>query len=367
MAEPRSHSSRRRLWRALQIGLAVAIAAGIFFAVIPHVADYGSVWQVLSRLSVAQLTIVAGVAALNLVTYWIQSIAAMPGLTLAMAAVQTQTTTTVANTIPGGGAIAVGLSYAMFRSWGYSEGDVARYTLVTGVWNTFIKLGLPVIALGLLVFEPRIDPRVAVGAVIGISTLIASVVLVALALWKESMARSIGRGLSRPVAFVREGIGRRGSGNDWGDGAVRFRRESIELLHDRWAFLTVATIVSHLTLFLVLLVSIRMVGIGSDRVTWIEAFAAFTFARLVTALPITPGGIGVIELSYIGALVWAGGDRTDVVAAVLVFRALTFFLQIPLGGITYVIWQRTKDRWRRKDRRGRSSSRRGRTRTKVPA
>jgi putative heme transporter len=118
MAEPRSHSSRRRLWRALQIGLAVAIAAGIFFAVIPHVADYGSVWQVLSRLSVAQLTIVAGVAALNLVTYWIQSIAAMPGLTLAMAAVQTQTTTTVANTIPGGGAIAVGLSYAMFRSWG---------------------------------------------------------------------------------------------------------------------------------------------------------------------------------------------------------------------------------------------------------
>ena len=368
MNAPRSSPARRRLWLALQALLAIAIVVGIFLAVIPRVADYGAVWRVLASLSAWQLGLVAGIAALNLVTYWIQSIAAMPGLTLAMAAVQTQTTTTVANTIPGGGAVAVGVGYGMFRSWGYTEGDVARYTLVTGVWNTYIKLGLPVIALGLLaVSGPRIDPRLAGGAVLGIAGLIVSIVLIALALWKASFARSIGRQLWRPVGLVRERVLRRARGEDWGEAAVRFRRQSIELVRDRWPFLTLATVVSHLTLFLVLLVAIRMVGSGSGGISWTEAFAAFTFARLVTALPVTPGGLGVIELSYIGGLVWAGGSRTNVVAAVLLFRALTFFLQIPLGGITYVVWQRTQDRWHRTDRGQRSAARSTRRRTKVAA
>jgi uncharacterized protein (TIRG00374 family) len=368
MTGRRRQLSHRLLWRALQVALAVLIAGGIFLAVIPNIADYRAVWRVLSTRSLPELGIVAAVAALNLFTYWLQSIAAMPGLTLWMAAVQTQTTTTVANTVPGGGAIAVGVSYAMFRSWGYAEGDVARYTLVTGIWNTYIKLGLPVVALALFAFESRTDPRLGVAAAIGVAALIVSIVLLALVLWKTSFARSIGRGLSRPVRFVRERFLHRARGEDWGTAAVRFRRESVDLVRDRWIALTVTTIVSHLTLFVVLLVSIRTVGIGSDRVSWIEAFAAFAFARLVTALPVTPGGLGVIELSYIGGLVWAGGGRADAVAAVLLFRALTFFLQIPLGGITYVVWQRTQDRWHRTDRsprRGSASKRSPGDRTRV--
>lgn len=42
----------------------------------------------------------------------------------------------------------------------------------------------------------------------------------------------------------------------------------------------------------------------------------------------------------------AGGDRAEVVAAVLLFRFLTYFSQIPIGGITYLIWRHHGD-WRR--------------------
>ncbi|MGH9277885.1 MAG: hypothetical protein ACRD12_07235 [Acidimicrobiales bacterium] len=45
--------------------------------------------------------------------------------------------------------------------------------------------------------------------------------------------------------------------------------------------------------------------------------AVFAFARLVTAIPLTPGGVGVMELALIGGLVTAGGERAAVVAAVL--------------------------------------------------
>jgi len=56
----------------------------------------------------------------------------------------------VANTLPAGGALAMGVSWAMLSSWGVSTADYVLYTLVSGIWNVFARLGLPVLALLLL-------------------------------------------------------------------------------------------------------------------------------------------------------------------------------------------------------------------------
>jgi uncharacterized membrane protein YbhN (UPF0104 family) len=62
--------------------------------------------------------------------------------------------------------------------------------------------------------------------------------------------------------------------------------------------------------------------------------------------------LGIVELGYIGGLALAGRHhhpgvspevfRAQVAAAVLLFRALTYGMQIPLGGVTYLIWKRKK-------------------------
>lgn len=205
---------RSRIWRVLQIALAVGIVPAVFLAVIPGIADYQDVFGILAALTGFQILLVTAVAVGNLITYRLQSMAALPGLTLSMAAVQTQTTTTIANTVPGGGAVAIGVSFAMFRSCGYSDGDVARFTVITGIWNTYIKLGLPVIALALVAIEGRANQQLAVGAVIGVVVLLLSVALLALVLWKESFAERIGRGLQRPVKWVEERLHRQDQ-KDW--------------------------------------------------------------------------------------------------------------------------------------------------------
>ena len=64
-----------------------------------------------------------------------------------------------------------------------------------------------------------------------------------------------------------------------------------------------------LALYAVLLLSLRHVGISEQEVSWAQILAVFAFGRLISALPITPGGLGVIELGYIGGLVAAGGDE----------------------------------------------------------
>jgi uncharacterized protein (TIRG00374 family) len=71
----------------------------------------------------------------------------------------------------------------------------------------------------------------------------------------------------------------------------------------------------------------------------------FAFARLLTAIPLTPGGVGVVELALIVGLSRGSGDDGQVVAAVLMFRLLTYVLPILIGGCTYVIWRRKRS-WR---------------------
>jgi uncharacterized membrane protein YbhN (UPF0104 family) len=80
----------------------------------------------------------------------------------------------------------------------------------------------------------------------------------------------------------------------------------------------------------------------------VQLLGIFSLGRLLTAAPITPGGVGLAELTWTAGLVLAGGGqvRAQAVAAALLFRLLTYGLQIPLGGFTYLIWQRNTT-WRK--------------------
>lgn len=95
-----------------------------------------------------------------------------------------------------------------------------------------------------------------------------------------------------------------------------------------------------------LLLALRHVGVSERDVSWVEVLALFAFARLITAIPISPGGLGLVELTLITGLSAAGGDRAQVAAAVLIYRALTYVLPIPLGLATYLFWRRNRS-WRR--------------------
>ncbi len=343
---------KNKLWRVVQILISVVLVVGIFVYAIPKLADYSSVWKEITSMTWLEITSLVLATAFNLLTYWWQNMAAIPGLGLWKAAVNNQTSTSVADTIPGGGYIAVGVSYAMYRSWGISNSAIALSVVITGVWNIFMKLGLPVIALVLLAITGKSSTALVAAALLGFAVLVGAVIVFALVLWKKQLARRIGAALGRVASSIRR-VFRRPPVDDWGEAAVRFRRQTIDLVAARWLALTVTTVASHLALYFVLLLALRHVGVSEHEVSWAQVLGVFAFGRLLTALPITPGGLGFVELSYIGGLILAGRGHADVpseqfhaqvAAAVLVFRALTFGIQVPLGGFTYLIW-RAKKSW----------------------
>jgi uncharacterized membrane protein YbhN (UPF0104 family) len=252
----------------------------------------------------------------------------------------------VSNTLPAGGAIGVGVSIAMLTSWGFRIGSIGRSAVVSGIWNNFVKLGMPVLALALLALEGGITPARLAAAAVGIAVLVGAVVVFGLLLRSDRLARAMGRGVGRIVDRVRRLL-RKDPIGGWGDRASDFRTDTVGLLRHRWLWLTVATLVSHISLYLVLLVALRNVGVSQEELSWIAVLAAFAFVRLISALPLTPGGVGVVELGYAAVMTIGLDDITSaqVVAAILLFRGVTYLLPIPLGLISYVFW-RTNKSWK---------------------
>jgi hypothetical protein len=67
---------------------------------------------------------------------------------------------------------------------------------------------------------------------------------------------------------------------------------------------------------------------------------AYAAGQLATLLPITPGGLGVTEGSMAVTLAAYGGGMAAAVAAVLLYRLITYWAVLPAGGICYLSLRR---------------------------
>jgi putative heme transporter len=255
---------------------------------------------------------------------------ALPGLRFTSALVLTQVSTALSIVVPAGAAVGIASSYAMLRSWAFPSREIGRAVTLVSLWNQFANLSYPIIAVFLLTATGGDSALLATAAFIGVAVLGVAVALLAAVLATERTAGDLGDLSARVVDWVRSKLGR-GPVLWGGESFERFRRDSLDLLRRRWHVLTLATYGGTLTVFLVLLVSLRACGVPGTEVAIAEAFAAWALARILGSFPLTPGGIGVVELGLTGALVGFGGNNAGVVAAVLVYRFLTMVPTVVLG------------------------------------
>ena len=319
--------------------MSVAVVAIIFLWFLPRIVDYDDVVAALDAMTWMELGSLAVLACWNQITYALLEMSARPGLDFWQATTITMTSTAVANTLPGGAALGVGLQSSMYSSYGFASSDIAISLMTTGIWNTLVKLLMPIVAVALVALSGGRGGGMLAAALIGLAVVAGAVFLFAGALRSDGGARRAGRVLQRIVAPFYKLLRRRPP-EDLPATVASFRQRTVHLVRDRWAIITATAVISHLSLFLVLLLALRHVGVSNAEVSWQSAFAAFAFVRLISVIPITPGGLGVVELGLTAALVAAGGAEAQVVAAILVFRALTFVFPIPLGLLTYGLWRR---------------------------
>ena len=330
-----------RLRKAVQIGISLALVVFIFWYVLRQFADLSEVWDAMRTLTPLEIAVLVVASAWNLVTYWILNVIATPGLTYPQSVVMTESTTAVSNAVPAGGAVGIGLTYSMLSSWGFSKSRSTLSAVVTGIWNNFAKLGMPIVALAILALQGESGGGRIVAALAGLAGLVGAIVVFALILRSDDFARRFGLAAGRRMSSLRRLV-HKDPVEGWDLALTKFRGRVIGLVRHRWIALTVATVVGHLSLYAVLLITLRAMGVSNDEVGWAQILATFAFARLLTAIPLTPGGVGIIELALISGITRAGGEDAAVVASVLIYRLLTYVVPIIFGAITYIYWRRNR-------------------------
>jgi putative heme transporter len=335
-AIPRPHRARK----VLRTVVSVALVAAIFAFALPRFASYRSVWASLDGMTWPHALLVGVTAAASMASYWVMICAVLPSIRLREAAVVNLGSNAVANALPAGGALGMGVSWAMMSSRGVSTADYVLYTLVSGTWNVLARLGLPALALLVLLTATRPNALLITAAAAGLAVLAAAAAGLGLLVRSESFALRAGGALQRGLTIVCRLV-RRQPPCDIPGSLLGFRRRAAALIADRGWRITAATAASHLILWLVLLACLRGVGLSQAQVPWQTSLAAFAFVRLLTVLPITPGGLGITELGLVGTLAAGAGPSTgaQVTAAVLLYRAVTYLPPIPLGAAAYLMWQ----------------------------
>lgn len=336
--------ARGRRKHLLGAGGAIAVIAVVFVFVLPRIADYGDVWEVLRGLSLEDGFLLAAATILNLVTFAPPWMAALPGLGFRQALALTQASTALSIVSPAGAAVGMAASYTLLRSWGFAGGAVGLAVAVTGVWNQFANLVFPIVGLALLTAANEKHPALQTAALVGVILLVVGVGVFAFALSNAGRARQVGD-LAASLTSRARRLVRRPPVPWGGESLAAFRLRTLELLRRRWHVLTVATLAGHLTVFLLLVVCLRTIGVDASQVSLVEAFAAWALSRIIGALPLTPAGLGFVELGLTGALVAFGASNPDAVAATLLYRFLTVTPTLLLG-LAAIATFKTHDRRR---------------------
>ncbi len=321
--------------RAAKLLVSFVLAAGILAVALPRVAGAGwpAIGHALAGLTLAQLALLTVVWLAGLWVHTPALTAALPGLSHRRALLLNLTGSFVSNLLPLGGAAGTVANWRMARSWGFASPAFARWALVTNLFDTALKLILPGVALvWLAAAGVQATNGVSTAAYVGLALLTA----VSLGVWvlarDDRAVRTIGRWADRVCAHVHvlkppaEGCAAR---------ATAFRRDSAGLIAAGWRRMAFGKLAYAVLQAGLLWLSLRVLGADLNPAV---VLAAFAVERILSMAVITPGATGLVEVGMTGVLVALGVEATSAAAGVLLYRAFTFGMEIPVGGLSMLAW-----------------------------
>jgi len=236
----------------------------------------------------------------------------LTGITLAGNAIQ--------NTLPAGAVLSVGYSFRLFRRYG-ADDVLSSWVIVAMAAVSLITISaLAAVGLGLAASTgSELD---LVSSILGVAAVAALVVLgwtrrSFLLEHSTGLIRACQRCFHRPKGDPRQVIAE-----------VRARLGMVTPTRREWLWATVFAMGNWVLDLICLALSFLAIGSG---VPWDGLLLAYAAAQLATNLPITPGGLGVVEGSLTVGLVAFGGGQVSTVAAVLLYRIMNFWAMLPIG------------------------------------
>ena len=344
-----SHSarSRRRLRREVKWTItAVIVVLAVEFIVLPRLGGFRQSLNRVSHINIAYVIAglileAAALGAYAQLTYTVLS----PGAPRRWRLLRIDLSSlALSHVVPGGTAPGVGLSYRLLSQSGVRTADAGFGLAMQGVGSAVVLNVLFWLALIVSLFTNGFHPLYTYAAAAG-TLLMGSFAAVIVALTKgRRRSIEVVRQWSDHIPFL--------NGDRLAEGVQRVADRLKDLAGQKellrqavlWAAANWLLDAACLFVFIIAL---------HGYVSPINLLVAYGLANILAVIPITPGGLGIIETILITALHGFGVPLPVASPAVLGYRVVNFWLPIPFGGISYMSLRFESLSWRQRFRSAR--------------
>lgn len=232
--------------------------------------------------------------------------------------------TALVNTMPAGAAVATAYTVREYGRAGATHEAAVASAVVSGLASIG---GLTVLYVGGSLAVATTGPTWQPLLVVLVLAALTAAVVATGRRYADRPSRDAPPTDSRPVKYLRIAV--RSARDAWLAGAGLRTRD--------WAVVMAFSTTKWLADLLCLVAVVRAL----DLPVSVTALAGiYLSVQIVRQVPLTPGGIGVIETALATGLTAAGAVAAPAAAAVLIYRLLSCWLLIPLGGAAAVLLRR---------------------------
>jgi uncharacterized protein (TIRG00374 family) len=241
----------------------------------------------------------------------------------------------VSKVVPGGSAAAAALQARMLAQAGLPAAAIGTGLTAGALLLLGALAGLPLLALPAVLLGRRIPGGLLQAAGVGLALFACLIAIGALLLANDRVLIFMARALRAAQRKIR----RRDVPRD--DLAERLLEER-DLLRSSvggaWPQAVATAAGRWIFDFLCLYAALLAVG---ARPPLYVALLAYSAAQLLGQIPLTPGGLGVVEAGLAGTLALAGTPAAAAALATLAYRLASYWLPLPVGLAAW-IWHRRR-------------------------
>ncbi len=308
------------------------LALVVEYVVLPQIVGVRRSLHLLGQVNLGYVVVGVALEAASLAAYARLTQAVLPRKTSTFSRIWRidLSTLAVSHVLPGGTAGGDGLGYHLLTNEGVEGSDAGFALAVQGIGSAVV-LNV-VLWLSLIVSIPLTgyNPLYTTVAIVGALLLFAFGFLVIFLTKGEDRAAAILQNVVRRLPFVKDGVA------DTANRVVHQLADRIRMMAADprllwsavgWAAANWLLDAASLFVFLAAFGHIE----NPDGL-----LVAYGLAYVLAAVPVTPGGLGVVEGVLVPSLVGFGAVRSVAIVAVISYRLVNFWLPIPVGACAYL-------------------------------
>lgn len=329
-----SEKSHPLAWKAVaKRAAAVAVAGIAIYLVFPAITEVFASWPRLSTLNPWWITAaVAAEIAHFACTFGLQRMALrtrawFPVVTSSLAG------NAISLIMPGGAPVGAAVQFRMLSATGNDMSSTVGGLVAFSLLGTGSLFALPFFALPVILLGTPVSRGLVNTAILGAAAFVAFAAFGAVILAYDAPLRWAGRTAQRLANWARrkkppiEGL----------DTTLLAQRDEIRaVLGKQWPQALLLTAGRLAFDYACLLAALRATG-SRPRPSLI--LVAYAVAGIIGLIPITPGGLGVVEASLTGLLVLAEVDSSQAILATLAYRIASYWLPLLAGPVAYGLFQ----------------------------